>query len=242
MRVLLRKVHRWLGLLMAVQIIAWMSSGFYFSLFPISEIRGEHLTREPESIVAANLVSAGSAEAVLFALDEHFEANWTLESVALTTLDGSAFWQAEGMAEGLPFRRLVDPVTSEVKPALSADQAERRAAWWLREPRAAVASARVEPGSGGYDLRGRHTAAWKVEFAGNEPVTLYIDPWTGDLLARRTARWRLFDFLWMLHIMDYDTREDFNHPLLQIAALLGLTIALSGVSYWFLTRRRRQRV
>ena len=68
-----------------------------------------------------------------------------------------------------------------------------------------------------------------------------MDPWTGELLARRTARWRLFDFLWMLHIMDYDAREDFNHPLLQAAAILGFLVALSGVVFWFLTRRPLRR-
>ena len=74
---------------------------------------------------------------------------------------------------------------------------------------------------------------------------MYLDPWTGDLLARRTDRWRIFDFLWMLHIMDFDTRDDFNHPLLQIAALLGLIVALGGFVLWALTtpvfRRLRQR-
>ena len=47
----------------------------------------------------------------------------------------------------------------------------------------------------------------------------------------------MFDFFWMLHIMDFDEREDFNHPLLQIAAALGLIIALSGVVLWVLTTR-----
>jgi hypothetical protein len=48
----------------------------------------------------------------------------------------------------------------------------------------------------------------------------------------------------MLHIMDFDTRDDFSHPLLQLAAAAGLIIALSGVVLWAVTttsfsRRRR---
>ena len=46
MKLFFRKVHRWLGLLMAVQIIAWMASGLYFAVFPIETIRGEHLAVE----------------------------------------------------------------------------------------------------------------------------------------------------------------------------------------------------
>jgi len=77
------------------------------------------------------------------------------------------------------------------------------------------------------------------------PVNLYIEPWTGELLARRTQGWRIFDFLWTLHIMDFDTRDNFNHPLLQAASALGLVIALSGVVFWAMTtklfRRRVKR-
>jgi hypothetical protein len=55
----------------------------------------------------------------------------------------------------------------------------------------------------------------------------------------------VFDFLWMLHIMDFQTRDDFHHPLLQIAAALGLIVALGGVVLWALTTpvfRSRPRV
>jgi hypothetical protein len=47
----------------------------------------------------------------------------------------------------------------------------------------------------------------------------------------------------MLHIMDFDTRDNFNQPLLQVAAALGLVIALSGVVFWAMTTRlfRRRR-
>ena len=48
-------------------------------------------------------------------------------------------------------------------------------------------------------------------------------------MARRNDWWRLFDVVWMLHIMDYDTRDDFNHPLLIVSAATALLFALSGV-------------
>ena len=226
---------------MALQIVAWMTSGLYFSLFPITEIRGEHLTRAPEGIAARDLVAAGRADVLLEALDDHFRADWSLANVSLVAREGTAYWLAEGEAAGIPFRRLVDPAGTGVRPALTSEQAERRATWWLKEPGAVAGSEWVEPETAPGEFRGREASAWKVSVEGNEPVSLYIDPWTGDLLARRTARWRLFDFFWMLHIMDYDTRDDFNHPLLQAAAALGLLIALSGVVYWFMTRRGLRR-
>ena len=46
-------------------------------------------------------------------------------------------------------------------------------------------------------------------------VLVYHKP-TGELVTRRHELWRVFDFVWMLHIMDYDTREDVNNPLLRV--------------------------
>ena len=45
--------------------------------------------------------------------------------------------------------------------------------------------------------------------------------------------------------MDFSERDDFNHPLLQIAAALGLIVALGGVILWLLTTslfRNRKRL
>lgn len=237
MKRLLRSVHRWLGLLMALQIIAWFGSGLYFSWFPITEIRGEHLTRPPVQLDATSLEAAGSPAGIRQALDRHFEDGWDISSVEMAVVEGNVHWLVRGEASGEPFARLVGLAGGGVVPIISEADAAARAAEWLLRPADAVGTEWVAPGAGYPDFRGRESAAWRVDFAGAEPVSLYIDPWTGDLLARRTSRWRIFDFFWMLHVMDYDTRDDFNHPLLRVAASLGLLIALSGVAHWFATSR-----
>lgn len=246
MKVLLRKIHRWLGLLMAVQIVAWMASGLWFSIFPIETIRGEHLTRPAEDLQSGSdpLPPNLAAPAALGgALDAHFAADWTLSSVQLQRWNGDILWRVAGVSAERPFVRLVSGDGSSVLPRLTAAQAERQALDWLLQP-GAVRSVewieRIEPDA---EIRGREPPLWKVRFSAPESLNLYLDPWTGEILARRTARWRIFDFMWMLHIMDFEARDDFNHPLLQVAAALGLIIALSGVLLWaFTTRvfRRRQ--
>ena len=45
----LRKLHRWLGLLAGLQLLAWTVSGLYFTLIPIDEIRGNHLLTKEKS-------------------------------------------------------------------------------------------------------------------------------------------------------------------------------------------------
>jgi uncharacterized iron-regulated membrane protein len=246
MRIFFRKLHRWLGLLMAIQIIAWMASGLYFSLVPIAEIRGEHLTRPmpgPDKGQLAELVNPGQLPDLL---DQHFAGDWTLHSLELVNLNGQARWRIEAESGGQMHSRLVSSTAAGIEPSLTAEQASIRARDWLREASRPVSIEWIENLSQSPEIRGRDLPVWKVAFEQPVAVNLYIHPWTGELLARRTQQWRIFDFLWMLHIMDFDTRENFNHPLLQISAALGLVIALSGVFFWALTtrlfRRRSRRV
>ena len=243
MKTLLRKVHKWLGLLMVAQILAWMVSGFYFSIFPISEIRGEHLTRATEPVSKASLRAVPAMSEIGRALDEHFVEGWEITSLSALNSPSGLAWRVEGMAGNRVFRRLVNAESGKVLPKLDSEAAARLAGAWLVDPFEPDSVEWVDAGSTMAEFRGREQAAWRATFARPESLRLYLDPWTGEILARRTSRWRIFDFLWMLHIMDYDTRDDFNHTLLQIAALAGLLVALSGLVFWFLVsgaRRRRR--
>jgi hypothetical protein len=242
MKIFFRKLHRWLGLLMALQIMAWMLSGFYFSLYPIAEIRGEHLTRPAESLAREDLGAVAISAAVGNSLDEHFRQDWELVSAGLVRQGDMPYWRIEGITGGNPFVRLVGP-DGRVKPRLSAVEAERRASSLLTTSIDEPVVTWLETAGDNQEFRGRALPVWKISFGEPENLALYLHPWTGEILARRTDRWRLFDFLWMLHIMDFDTRDDFNHPLLQGAALLGLVVAASGLVFWLITTRlfRRRR-
>jgi hypothetical protein len=55
---------------------------------------------------------------------------------------------------------------------------------------------------------------------------------TGELVSRRHELWRAFDFLWMLHIMDYKEREDVNNAILRVFTWGALLMALTGA--WML--------
>ncbi len=70
---------------------------------------------------------------------------------------------------------------------------------------------------------------WQVVMDDTEDTRLYVSPTTGDVVARRNDTWRLYDFFWMLHIMDYENRTDFNNPLVIIVSILALVASISGI-------------
>jgi uncharacterized iron-regulated membrane protein len=90
--------------------------------------------------------------------------------------------------------------------------------------------------------------AWRVDFADGAARSFYVAADTGAVAARRSTLWRVYDFLWGLHIMDWRGHEDFNSPLLVAATLLGLVVVVSGIvmlpsrlGYTAWWRRRRNR-
>ncbi|MFT6661534.1 MAG: exosortase/archaeosortase [Maricaulis maris] len=60
--------------------------------------------------------------------------------------------------------------------------------------------------------------------------------------ARRNDTWRVFDFFWMLHIMDYEERENFNNPLLITASVFALVTVLAGLLLLVLRLQRLVRM
>ena len=71
--------------------------------------------------------------------------------------------------------------------------------------------------------------AWRVDLDDLANRALYVARDTGVVAARRSTLWRVFDFLWALHIMDFKNHEDFNTPLLIVATSLAMAVILTGI-------------
>ncbi len=78
------------------------------------------------------------------------------------------------------------------------------------------------------ETRTRIGPYWRVNFSDSAHTSLYISTTTGEILDRRNSYWRVFDFFWMLHIMDYAGRQNFNNTLIIVVALTAIWLGLSG--------------
>ena len=76
-------------------------------------------------------------------------------------------------------------------------------------------------------------------FSDNSRTSIYISVASGEILERRNDYWRIHDFFWMLHIMDYDQREDFNNLLVIGVALVSTWLGISGAALLITSLRRR---
>ena len=88
------------------------------------------------------------------------------------------------------------------------------------------------------EIRGAKLPLWRVELDDRWQSRVYVDATTGNIAAVRNNLWGVYDFFWMLHIMDYGAREDFNNNLLRSAAGVGWFIGFSGIWMLFYSFRR----
>jgi len=215
-RRLIRQLHRWLGLLIAAQLLLWVLGGLVMSVLRLEEVRGEDRValRPVEPLATDGLLPPDQVVAAQGA---------PVGSLALVMLDGRPAYRLKAGAE----QRLVDARSGARLSPLPRELAERVA-------RADYAGAAEVAGvdwvdAPGIEYRDRALPLWRVRFADDRATALYVSPATGDVVARRNDLWRLFDFVWMFHIMDYEGREDFNHPLLIATAASALLFLFTGL-------------
>jgi hypothetical protein len=82
-----------------------------------------------------------------------------------------------------------------------------------------------------------------VQFDHSSGTRVYVSQRGGTVTRHRNQTWRVFDFFWMLHTMDYAGRDDFNHPLIKVISIAAITLTLSGYLLFSRTssiRRRRR--
>lgn len=220
------RLHRWLALVIGVQLLLWFTSGLVMSLLPIERVRGEHLVdREATGVLPAQA----------YAPLDRIAAGTPLRSAGHRLLLGQPVVEVETASGEL---RLHDAATAAALPAVDAATAGRIAsAAYKGHPTPDIQVTRVTTASTEY--KGR-LPAWQAAFADGEATRVYVDS-AGRIAAVRTGTWRFYDFFWALHIMDWSEHENFNTPWLKAFAIGGLMLAVAGTILLYLRWPRKRR-
>jgi hypothetical protein len=205
----LRRAHRYIALLTSVQLLLWTVGGIYFAFFDISAVRGEHLRQPAVSITADFAMLDWAAES-----DRPIQLRERMpgELIVGVAQSGRFSWRDVNGDEVVALTQVQAIALANSVSHLVADTAD-----WIDEPVSAS------------EYRGRALPMWRV-YSSQDPKTVaYLDVYSGELVAIRGDAWRVWDFLWSLHIMDYDTRDHIGTPLLKVFSVMALLSALLGL-------------
>ena len=229
----MRSTHQVLGLFIGIQVFLWISGGFVMSVLPIEKVRGEDWVAVKESgpIPADIVMLAPDQVARDLDLPE-------LENADLDTWLGRPVYRLRAGGSV----HLADAVTGRLLSPLDAETAREVALGDYAGPGSVAEVYLLEESL--LEIRGRKLPQWRIEFDDSRHTTVYVSPQTGKVTGRRNTIWRVYDFFWMLHIMDYSERDDFNNPLLIGSAVVAWFLATSGiwlVVLWLKPKRKRSR-
>ncbi len=222
LHVLASRTHKWLALVIGAQLLIWFASGALMSFLPIDKVRGEHLVnRETIATIPPNTRMVAS-ETLLT------QADAPVEAIAWRMLDGKPIAEV-ATGKGI---RLFDALSGAALPPVDATQATRIArSAWKGADKPASRSSRVSAESPEY--RGA-LPAWRIAFADPDHTSVFVAVETGKITAVRNGTWRLYDFFWSLHIMDWKNHEDFNTWWLLAFAIGGLALGVAGTILLFM--------
>jgi hypothetical protein len=221
----LRRWHIWLGWIVGVPMLFWTLSGVVMVMRPIDEVRGTALLADPAPF---ELPAAPVAPVV---------AGRKLASLTLEPRAAGPRWVL-AFADG--GSRLADPSTGALLPPLGSADAVREVMARYGGTAKVASVSRTDAAHPPLDLR-RPLATWAV--AMSDGTHFYVDASSGAVIARRTRFWRLYDWMWGLHIMDLQTREDtHNWWIIGFGALTLVTTLLALVLLPLTGKRKRRRV
>lgn len=215
----LRRIHKWIGLIIGLQFLIWAISGTAMALLDMDQVAGGEMGK------AANIpLPAGGAAwpRIQSALAGNAVSKISLQTLpqgqalALTTAQGVRLFSA---SNGEPLkidRRNAGAIATASHPSRASVSAVRP----LQELNLAV--------------REHQLPIWQVDFRDEANSSYYVSGTTGQLLERRNDTWRWWDFFWMLHNMDYLERTSFNHPLIITVGFAMTWLAATG--FWLLFR------
>ena len=123
---------------------------------------------------------------------------------------------------------LADATTGEIRPAITKEEAIRIAAESFAAEPNVQSVEYITSTDAHHEYRQKPLPAWGITFNHPTNTTVYVSADIGRVESFRNNKWRVFDFLWMGHTMDYKSRDNINNWMLRIFSAFGLVTVLSG--------------
>lgn len=213
MNFLVRKIHKYLSFFISLQLLLWTVSGIYFAFNKIELVRGEQYLKQVEQSIDLGDFDFEIPNTIDVSIQKRLG-----ENIAVIKVDDTTKYlnkSGESISK-LTVSEAMNVVISNtnLSPVLVEEIVNERS---------------------GSEYRGRSLPIYKVESKTNKglDINVYLNVYSGDVVAIRSNKWRIWDLMWGLHIMDWKERDNISNILLKIFSILALVSSVTGVMLFF---------
>ncbi|HMG90954.1 MAG TPA: PepSY domain-containing protein [Chryseolinea sp.] len=244
-QLLIRKTHRYLGVFIGIQLLAWTISGLYFSWNNIDNVHGDHMRKSPHFLDAK--IEVVSPSQAIKQLEASIKLD-SIHSIHLINITNKPVYQiayfsghAGGGAHPHAHYALADATTGQMRKPLTKEEAILVATDNVVSG-AIVSDVKLLERTDRHDeFLERPLPAYAITF-NNPDCTVYISTELGTFQTIRHNQWRVFDFLYTFHTMDYQGIDNFNNWFLKIFSALGIITVLSGFTLFYVSSRTIRKI
>jgi hypothetical protein len=240
----IRRSHRYLGLLLGIQFLLWTIGGLYFSWSDMDEIHGDY-QKKKVPLLRSDLALV-SPSAVLDTIRKIHSVD-SLVSIQLIDILGEPHYQIRCISaihdslthqhnRGL-MNHLAHAGTGKIRQPLNLQEAISVASMHFNGKPEIVSTEYLTTTNGHHEYREQPLPAYAITFSHPSNTTVYVAAELGTVQKFRNDKWRIFDFLWMLHTMDYESRDEIGNLLLRSFSVFGLITILSGFLLFIISSR-----
>ena len=243
-------LHKWLSVIVALQILIWLGSGLFFNLMDHSKASGkENLVRvsQPKDIDHTRLLP------VRFIINQHElisveSANpQKINSLRLIYLLDHPYYLLNHRKALYPHfdneHSLIDAYSGKVKVIDSAMAKALAVASYSGKGQATSVVKIIAPME---DILKEENTSWRINFNDSINTSVYIDASSGRLVGHSNDDKRFADLFFKLHFMDYGLlgkSGSFNNGLIIFFSVLTLLLCLTGATWVVeLVRKGRYRL
>ena len=213
MKLSIRNIHKYLSFFISLQLLLWTVSGIYFSFNKIELVRGEQY-RLPSSFSLNLNQLKGNFENI-----SNFDVVNRVDQQILIISDPSGRKYLD--SNGNPVSMLT---VEQAKLTVKENSILNPIDVFL-----------IDQDRNGSEYRGRELPLYQVLSLNKDQksINVYVNPYSGKIVAIRSMQWKIWDLMWGFHIMDWQTRDNINNFLLKVFSILALISSVSGVLLFF---------
>ncbi|MBT8187559.1 MAG: PepSY domain-containing protein [Croceitalea sp.] len=214
----IRKSHRYLGVFLGIQFLMWTVSGLYFSWTNIDEIHGDDFKNlDYKSDSFSDLISPSK-----------LDVSDGVKTIELRDIGNAPYYWINN-------KQLYHAIDGKPKHSITKDEALYIARNYMRSDLMVKSIEQINETGKHHEYREKLLPAYVISYQTDEALKAYVSIRDGKFQTVRHRDWRIFDFLWMTHTMDYESRDNFNTTVLRAFSLLGLITVLSGFLLWYIS-------
>ena len=223
--------HKWLSLLVAIQLLIWLTTGLYFALCDHNKAAG-NTYRQPVTLPEQ---SENTALAEISALPVS-----GVSVVRLFYLQNKPFYLVERRTPAHDYQlqdTIVFDATNgeriQLNEELIGEQALRSYSGPGRIISATLSESPVKA------LPGYKNPAWAVAMDDELATTIYLRADTAQVIAHVDNPRRLRNLMFKLHFMDYANEGSFNNLYSTLFGAMALLLTLTGLWWLYLKQKTK---